>query len=336
MFENYSLADLFANIYKKLKLNIILTVVLYIILVLPILYNTVRSNKTIIYNPEFSSYVSYKIEINDNLDSYQKVRVGGYSDYYYNLVKSNINGAFLFNDISSDNIEKYALELGIDTLTLKKSNKDFWDKKILVNPLEDNKGITLQILTLSKDLNLMIENKVDDLIKNNRNVYKGVSIEKLSTVYSSLGEQTLKTNMYDKKALIIKIFLLFIMSFIIVCSFNFIRYIFNPTINRISDYYKYKDIKKVFNIKSNEDIAVIKELFSHDVTFITTVDNIVNKIKKLGYNIIKLENLDQIKNNDNFLFIEEYGITKYKNFGRIIIDLNNFEKNILGVISYKL
>lgn len=336
MFENYSLADLFANIYKKLKINLIVWGIAYLILLLPILYSTINSNKTVIINSNFSSYLSYKIVTNDNLEYYKKTKSGGYSDFYYKLVQSNINGAFLFNDVSNEKIEKYSSELGVDSISLKSSSKDFWDKKIMVSPLEDNKGITLQILTSSKDLNLMIENKIDNIIINNNNVYKGVNIEKLKTVYSSSGDNSEKITSYSKKSLIVKMLILFFMSIVLVISFNFIIYVFNPTINRISDYYKYKEIKKVFNIKSNEDISVIKDFFSTDITFVTTLDKVVNNLKKCGYNIIKIEKLEQIKNNDNFLFIEEYGATKYKDFEKVIFNLKNFEKNILGVISYKL
>ena len=76
-----------------------------------------------------------------------------------------------------------ASELGTTEVTLKNSNFDFWSKKIEVNFLLNNAGVTVKILTPSKLANDNIEQKLDYLIDKYKQIYSGVTIEKLDTVY---------------------------------------------------------------------------------------------------------------------------------------------------------
>ena len=186
MFENYSVADLVANIYKKRIVNIVALVLIFCIIAVPYTYKAL-SNKTIIKeNTNYSSYVSYKItspvEEQQNLN---KNKIGGYGDFYGKLIESNLNGAFLFNDLTPEDMSKVSSELDTGVNTLKNSNFDFWDKKIVVNPLVNNAGVTVKILTSSKLANDIIEKKLDSLIDKFKDTYSDVKIEKLDTINSS-------------------------------------------------------------------------------------------------------------------------------------------------------
>ena len=70
MFENYSIGDLFSNIYKKRLLNIITFIVLSIALVCPLVLKTINKKTVTKEGVKYSTYVSYKITApeNDNIN----------------------------------------------------------------------------------------------------------------------------------------------------------------------------------------------------------------------------------------------------------------------------
>ncbi|MBU0279234.1 MULTISPECIES: prephenate dehydratase [unclassified Gemella] len=337
MFENYSLADLFANIYKKLRVNIIGALIIYLLIALPLIYKTINTKTVSNVNSNFSSYVIYKIST-PQTTSEKKINnvYGGYSDFYSKIISANINGAYLFNDSKEEDLKKYAATLGSDATVLKNSNIDYWIKKIKINPLEENKGVSVEILTPNKELNLFIEGKIDSIIKNYSGVYSDVTIEKLNTVYSNSSSSENMEITYSKKQLVIKLALIGVLTLIFVAGVNFLLYIFNPTINRIGDYNRYKEVKKVFDITSSKDIAVVTKYFSNDITLITTNKLVHKKVIKAGYNIKLLRSVSDFEGILNPIFVEEYGSTRYKNFEKALQQLNNFDKKILGIISYEL
>ena len=61
MFENYSVADLVANIYKKRLVNIVALVLIFCIIAVPYTYKALNSKTIIKDTTNYSSYVSYKI-----------------------------------------------------------------------------------------------------------------------------------------------------------------------------------------------------------------------------------------------------------------------------------
>ena len=120
-------------------------------------------------------------------------------------------------------------------------------------------------------------------------------------------------------------------------------YIFNPTINREGDYKKY-NIKFVQEIKNiNDLIEVLKYKMKSDnieeLSILSSNTNILKKVNDLNIDKIKI-----IKDNDlnniialkNVILVEEYGITRYSSFEKLLQNLRNYDKNILGVVSYKL
>ncbi|EGV09206.1 hypothetical protein HMPREF9127_1100 [Parvimonas sp. oral taxon 393 str. F0440] len=106
---------------------------------------------------QYSTYLAYKITApeTDNANALYGRR--GYSDFYEKLLVSNLNGAYLFNDVSDKELSQMAKELDTSAVTLKNSNFDYWDKKVVVNYISTNLGVSVKILTPSKLVNDLIE-----------------------------------------------------------------------------------------------------------------------------------------------------------------------------------
>ena len=169
MFENYSIGDLFSNIYKKRLLNIITFIVLSIALVCPLVLKTINKKTVTKEGVKYSTYVSYKITApeNDNINWIYGRR--GFADFYEKLLTLNLNGAYLFNDVSDEDLNQMAKELDTSATTLKNSNFDYWDKKVVINYISTNLGVSAKILTPSKLVNDLIEKKFDELINKYKN-----------------------------------------------------------------------------------------------------------------------------------------------------------------------
>lgn len=336
MFEYYSLADLFCNIRKKLKINLILLIVIFLLVSIPLSYKTFNKKEGKKSDTYFSSYMVYKIDTKERIPEKTNDKYGGYSNFYEKLIFSNINGALLFNGVEEEKLKEIATSLGTDVKALKSSNKEFWEKKVYVTPIAENKGVSVEILTPSKELNTLMEVKIDSIVNEYKNTYKDVSVEKLNTVYSDDKKDAVINNSYSGNSLIIKLVIVFILSVILVAGLNFLIYIFNPTINRLGDFNKYKEIKKIFDIDKDSDINIVKSYYKEDVTLITSSNKIKLRLLNKGIQVILPKEVKDFVNLKNVIFIEEYGLTRYKNFEKILQNLNNFDKNILSVISYKL
>lgn len=336
MFEYYSLADLFCNIRKKLKINLILLIVIFLLVSIPLSYKTFNKKEGKKSDTYFSSYMVYKIDTKERIPEKTNDKYGGYSNFYEKLIFSNINGALLFNGVEEEKLKEIATSLGTDVKALKSSNKEFWEKKVYVTPIAENKGVSVEILTPSKELNTLMEVKIDSIVNEYKNTYKDVSVEKLNTVYSDDKKDVVINNSYSGNSLIIKLVIVFILSVILVAGLNFLIYIFNPTINRLGDFNKYKEIKKIFDIDKDSDINIVKSYYKEDVTLITSSNKIKLRLLNKGIQVILPKEVKDFVNLKNVIFIEEYGLTRYKNFEKVLQNLNNFDKNILSVISYKL
>ena len=336
MFEYYSLADLFCNIRKKLKINLILLIVIFLLVSIPLSYKTFNKNEGKKSDTYFSSYMVYKIDTKERIPEKTNDKYGGYSGFYEKLIFSNINGALLFNGVEEEKLTEIATSLGTDVKALKSSNKEFWEKKVYVTPIAENKGVSVEILTQSKELNTLMEVKIDSIVNEYKNTYKDVSVEKLNTVYSDDKKDEVINTSYSGNSLIIKLVIVFILSVILVAGLNFLIYIFNPTINRLGDFNKYKEIKKIFDIDKDSDINIVKSYYKEDVTIITSSNKIKLRLLNKGIQVILPKEVKDFVNLKNVIFIEEYGLTRYKNFEKVLQNLNNFDKNILSVISYKL
>ena len=345
MFDNYSIADLFANIYKKKVLNLVSLIVLFLCLAIPYSYRVLTTKSVIRDVSNFSSYLSYKIIApSEETITPNSNTVGGYSDFYGRLIQSNLNGAYLFNDQSESDMKEIAAELMTTEVTLKNSNFDFWNKKIEVNSLLNNKGITVKILTPSKLANDIIEQKLDYLVDKYKQAYSGVTIEKLETVYSKELEKNESEAGVSKSTLFLRLIILGIGSVLLVIFGNIAVYIFNPTINRAGDFEKYgiDFVVKIDNVDNFKDIIQYKNE-NKNLLLVATNKNVVDKFSKeyakvLPKNIVigNVNDIKSILDSDNILFVEEYGITRYKNFEENLQVIKNLNKNVLGVAAYGL
>ena len=345
MFDNYSIADLFANIYKKKVLNLVSLIVLFLCLAIPYSYRVLTTKSVIRDVSNFSSYLSYKIIApSEETITPNSNTVGGYSDFYGRLIQSNLNGAYLFNDQSESDMKKIAAELMTTEVTLKNSNFDFWNKKIEVNSLLNNKGITVKILTPSKLANDIIEQKLDYLVDKYKQAYSGVTIEKLETVYSKELEKNESEAGVSKSTLFLRLIILGIGSVLLVIFGNIAVYIFNPTINRAGDYEKYgvDFVVKIDNIDNFRNVIQYKNGHKN-LLLLATNKKVIDKFSKkyakvLPPNIVigNINDIKSILNSDNILFVEEYGITRYKNFEENLQVIKNLNKNVIGVATFRL
>lgn len=346
MFENYSVADLVANIYKKRIVNIVALVLIFCIIAVPYTYKALSSKTIIKENTNYSSYVSYKITSPvEEQQNFNKNKIGGYGDFYGKLIESNLNGAFLFNDLTPEDMSKVSSELDTGVNTLKNSNFDFWDKKIVVNPLVNNAGVTVKILTSSKLANDIIEKKLDSLIDKFKDTYSDVKIEKLDTINSQeVAKATSTTSGVNKISLLIRLVILGVGAVIITILGNIAVYIFNPTINRAGDYSKYginfitkldsaDNFKEIIQYKNGKDSLVLlgsnKNVLSN---FSKKYGNVLTDNITIG----DIDNIKDILIADSVLFVEEYGITRYKNFEETLQVVQNLNKKVLGTATYKL
>ena len=345
MFDNYSIADLFANIYKKKVLNLVSLIVLFLCLAIPYSYRVLATKSIVRDVSNYSSYLSYKIIApSEGTTTPNSNTVGGYSDFYGRLIQSNLNGAYLFNDQSESDMKEIASELMTTEVTLKNSNFDFWNKKIEVNSLLNNAGITVKILTPSKLANDIIEQKLDYLVDKYKQAYSGVTIEKLETVYSKELKKSESESGISKATLLIRLIILGIGTLFLVIFVNIVAYIFNPTINRAGDYEKYgiDFIVKIDNIDIFRNVIQYKNGHKN-LLLLGTNKKVIDKFSKkytkvLPQNIVigNIGDIKSILNSDNILFVEEYGITRYKNFEENLQVIKNLNKNVIGVSTFRL
>lgn len=347
MFENYSIADLYANIYKKKVINFIVLVLVFCVMAIPYTYKVIN-NKTIVKDTtNYYTYITYKITSPlEEQQSFDKNKIGGYSDFYGKLVTANINGAYLFNDLSEKDMKVLERELDTSANTLKNSNYDYWEKKITVSPLVNNAGVTVKILTPSKMANDIIEKKLDGVVNKFKDTYTNVKIEKLETINSlELAAKDGQESGISKVSLLIRLAVLGVAAFIITVLGNIVLYIFNPTINRAGDYSKY-DINFVTKLSSASNLKELIEYKAGNsaVVLLSSDKKIIEKFSKqyselLNNDNIIVGNIDEITTiikADNVLFVEEYGVTRYKNFEEVLQIVQNIGKKVLGVATYKL
>lgn len=271
-------------------------------------------------------------------------QIGGYSDFYAKLIDGNLNGAFLFNDVDSEKMKEMAKDLDTTETALKNSSSDYWTKKLMINPLIDNAGVSVKILTSSKEVNEYLESKFDSLIDKFKSTYTGVKVEKLETINSKElapnGEVALGFNL---KNLILRLVIIGILCVIIVILVNVLVYLFNPTINRAGDFSAYQ-IDFVSTVTTVENLS---ELLSYKcqgqpLAIVSSNNRILSKLQaeyKLnleGVHFVNLQNVKDLLAIENVLFVEEYGVTRYKKFEESMQEVRNMNRSVLGVIAFAL
>ena len=155
MFENYSLADLLANLKKKKKWNAIAVFILFILMAVPMSYKAITSKSVVKNNTSYSSYIIYKINAPEKeFKTEANIKNDQFSYFYSKLISSN--GAYLFNDSTDQEVATFAGEIASNATQLRNSDVDFWEKKIIVTSLGDYTGDSLKLLTKSPTINHLI------------------------------------------------------------------------------------------------------------------------------------------------------------------------------------
>ena len=338
MFENYSLADLLANLKKKKKWNVIAVFVLFVLIALPMSYKAITSKSVVKNNTSYSSYIIYKINAPEKeFKTESNTKNDQFSYFYSKLISSNMNGAYLFNDSTDQEVAKYAGEIASNATQLRNSDIDFWEKKIIVSSLGDYTGVSV------KTLNQLIEKKVDALMNSYKDVFKDVTIQKLNTVNSQEvgGSETTVSN-FNVKQLVLRMVVVFVLAGFIVIFMNFVWYLFNPTMNRVGDFKKY-DIQQVYEIENAE---VLRQLIRYkkeklgEFAVVTSSKAIAKqweqKIQDVTIEYVEASNFERICQFDTYLFVEEFGKTRYVDFEKKLQELHNFDKKIIGVAVFPL
>ena len=344
MFEHYSVADLFANLYKKRKVNILTLLALFALIAVPFTIKSIKNKNTLKDTTSYSTYLSYKITPPGDLSkTILNHQIGGYSDFYAKLIDGNLNGAYLFNDVESSQLRKMASELDTTETALKNSTTDFWIKKITINSLIDDAGVSIKILTTSKDVNEFLEGKFDTLIDKFKSAYTNVKIEKLETINSkeltSSGELSLG---FNYKNLILRLVIIGIVCLILLIFANILLYLFNPTINRAGDFSQY-EIDFVTEITTIANLALVLSYKNagQELTIVSSNKAILDKLKQnqdalKGIHFVDLHDVPSLLERDTVLLVEEYGVTRYKKFEQSLQILRNLNRSILGVATFKL
>ena len=344
MFEHYSVADLFANLYKKRKVNILTLLALFALIAVPFTIKSIKNKNTLKDTTSYSTYLSYKITPPGDLSkTILNHQIGGYSDFYAKLIDGNLNGAYLFNDVESSQLRKMASELDTTETALKNSTTDFWIKKITINSLIDDAGVSIKILTTSKDVNEFLEGKFDTLIDKFKSAYTNVKIEKLETINSkeltSSGELSLG---FNYKNLILRLVIIGIVCLILLIFANILLYLFNPTINRVGDFSQYEIdfVTEITTIANLADVLSYKNA-GQELTIVSSNKAILDKLKQnqealKGMHFVDLQDVPSLLERDTVLLVEEYGVTRYKKFEQSLQILRNLNRSILGVATFKL
>ena len=177
MFENYSVADLVANIYKKRIVNIVALVLIFCMIAVPYTYKALSSKTIIKENTNYSSYVSYKITSPvEEQQNFNKNKIGGYGDFYGKLIESNLNGAFLFNDLTPEDME------AISDFVLDKSNNA--NVIILDTMLNRYNSIADKVLVITDGIKSYFGNLEDLLILKQLTAINISDNEKLDDILS--------------------------------------------------------------------------------------------------------------------------------------------------------
>ena len=186
---------------------------------------------------------------------------------------------------------------------------------------------------------------MDNLIEKFKNTYSNVTIEKLDTVNSQeLAKAESTKSGVNKISLLIRLAILGVGALIITILGNVIVYIFNPTINRAGDYGKY-GINFVTKLDSADNLKEIIQYKNGNSSLVLLGSNkkVINKFAKeygkvLADNIVigDIDNVKDVLVADSVLFVEEYGVTRYKNFEETLQVVQNLNKKVLGIATYKL
>ena len=355
MFEKYSIKDLFANIFKNKFKNIILGVVIILMVLIPFVLKA--AGKTYVVSGDtlnYSTYIVYDIDSGNDVvangsNNMSLMEVEPYTTIFSEIIKGNANGAYLLGNEDEDTIAEISAQLSIDKVQLINSDSNFWLGKILVVPTPESGNVGVQILTASKKFNDIAEAKFDALVKENADNLPEVSAEKISSIHSigdnQQGEDVIVKGSVGLNTVVKGGLLGVLFAIFMILAVNFVAYIFNPTMND-DDAFKELDLDFIYNFDSSQncaDVVKYKEQTGR-VTLVAYNKKVYEKFKnefkkdgvKLPAKLVVTDNVQELINAENIIFVEEYGITRYGKFEKELQQAKNLNKNVIGTINLAL
>lgn len=349
MFNNYSLCDLWANIYKNRKKNVILGILAFLVVLMPFVIKATRNNEEEGSNGiNYSTYIAYSID-SDKVVLKDETAIEPYSDFFVELINGNLNGAYLFDDVTEKELKKISEELSIDVVQLRNSDSNYWYGKIVASSMPESGTVSIKILTPSKAFNEIVAEKIDNLVNESKADLSNVSVNKISAVSTSemneISENTVKHGI--DMGTIIKGFIIgIVFAVFFVCGINFVCYIFSPSMNDWAAFKNYElDFVYDFDTAANcAEMLKYKQNECGDFVLVATNKKVLEKfnalIKKENINIpvsvISIDNFHSLLESKAVMFVEEYGVTRFKTFENAIQKVKNVDKSIIGVVNLPL
>ena len=330
MFENYSLADLLANTYKNFKKNIIVALAAFLVVLAPFVLKAVQhKDADTSHGTNYSTYIVYNVESDRVSVGENGEKLEPFSEFFANLI--------------------YA----IDKVQLRNTDSNYWSGKIEVKSTAENGSVTVRLLTASEEFNELVEEKVDALVKEAETHLENVTINKVNSFTTSSPTDTenedeiaVKGVAINKGTIIKGAVIAFIFAVFFVLFMNFVLYVFNPSMNGVSAFEKY-GLKFIYEYRGTADLAeVLKYVEENEgkVTLMTTSDKVKTSFdKKLAkdessvkYDTVNAKDTHAVLAADKIMFIEECGITRYRDFEKALRQAENFGKEVAGVINIPL
>ena len=349
MFNNYSLCDLWANIYKNKKKNLILCVIVFFITLMPFVFKATKSGEEEGNDGiNYSTYFAYNID-SEKVVMKDETTIEPYSDFFVELINGNLNGAYLFSDVTEKELKKISEELSIDAVQLRNSDSNYWYGKIVVSSMPESGTVSIKILTPSKLFNEIVAEKIDTLVNESKEKLSNVSVNKVSEISTSeIDAVTEKTvnNSIDMGTIVKGLIIGFLFAIFLMCGINFVCYIFNPSMNEGAAFKSYGlDFVYDFDTVANcAEILSYKQNEYGNFALVATNKNVLNRfkdlIKKDDVNIpaslISIEDIHGLLECQAIVFVEEYGITRFNDFEKAMQQAKNVDKSIIGVVNLPL
>lgn len=349
MFDNYSLCDLWANIYKNRKRNLILGIVVFFIVLMPFVIKASKNSEEVESEGiNYSTYMAYSVD-SGKVVTKDDTTIEPYSDFFVELINGNLNGAYLFSDVTEKELQKISEELSIDVVQLRNSDSNYWYGKIVVSSIPESGTVSIKILTPSKSFNEIVAEKIDTLVNESKEELSGVSANKISAVSTSEVDtvaEDIVDNGIDMSTVVKGIIIGFVVAVFLICGINFVFYIFNPSMNDGVAFKNYGlDFVYDFDTASNcVEMLSYKEKECGDFVLVATNKKVLNKFKNflkkedinVSANLISIDNIHGLIESQAIVFVEEYGSTRFKTFEKAIQQVKNVDKSIIGVINLPL
>ena len=344
MFENYSLADLGANLYKKRWVNLLAFCLIALAIAGPLVWRTIQNSQTT--TPASKLYYSttslYTLELPqaERLSSDASPRAGGYSDYYYYLLYNNLNGAFLVSGVDEPTVKQLAQELGMTEQVLRNAKPEVFEKLAAINNLGNNGGITFNFYTTSLAFNTLATQKFDQLLAEHAKAFPNVTLSKSSTITSEPIEvaQTVKASTVSVKQLAVQAIAGVVGAALVVTLANVALYLFRPTVNRIGDLGRY-GLDFVYQVDTAENaLEVLQVHTEQSVTFVVAERTMAQAVQTKWPNsqVLLASDLKGLRQAEAVVLVGEFGKMRYAEVEFVLNQLQAIQKQPIGALMLPL